>query len=198
MLGMKTGLIGRLMLTLAIGAIAVTAAMGQAASPGAVTCPVGGYPLVSCPVMTDAVIAEVVRIRMAGLFDSPGSQVSIAVTNGVVVLTGQVEDEARKDAAGMIASSVRGVVSVRNDLTISPMGDQDLVILGRVLDTFRRYPLNTQQVRVSVVDGVVKLQGMVPDEYTRSMLEWIAYFVPGVTAVHNNLLVRFSGGAGGI
>jgi osmotically-inducible protein OsmY len=53
-----------------------------------------------------------------------GSAIEVAAEGGVVTLTGRVETDEIKDAAGEVARKQPGVLSVINELRVSP-GDRD-------------------------------------------------------------------------
>lgn len=167
------------------------AAPGQAQppQPEQASCSIGGFPNVSCPVMTDAVIAQVAKSRVASIIRSSWAM-QICVTNGVVSLTGTVPTQAQRDTAGIMAGTIRGVRGVSNNLRVAPPSGSDFTIMTAVMRAFGHNTYNTHQVHVAVADGVVTLTGVVTDEETRDMVILIPYQVPGVRSVLNQLTVR--------
>lgn len=66
-------------------------------------------------------IEDLVRVRLAGNRDTGGAgAIKVAVKNGVVTLTGNVDSERVKSAAEKQAKKVKGVKSVTNQLSIAP------------------------------------------------------------------------------
>ncbi|MBC8987767.1 BON domain-containing protein [Pedobacter sp. N36a] len=82
----------------------------------------------------------------------------VAVDKGVVTITGQVTDEASKDALGKAAAAVPGVKSVVNNLTIEVAKVEvtaDTPLALAVKDATKDFPT----VAATVNDGVVTLKG---------------------------------------
>ncbi len=177
------------LLTIAVGAFAAVPALAQY-NPPVEPCPVGGHSVISCPVINDQVILDSVRIRLAGIVTIPENCVSVGVANGVVTLTGQVDSEARRDIAVLLASSVRGVRGVNNQLVVSPTTLQDHDLLVAVSKAVRKAPINPRFININVSKGVVRLTGMVDNEYDRDQAGAFAAGVPGVVEVQNNLVIR--------
>ena len=89
--------------------------------------------------------------------------------------------------------SVRGVRQVVNRLTISPQTIEDLRLTIAVKEAIGRAPINPRHIKVFVTNGVVQLTGMVDDSVDAADAEAAAWGVPGVTAVQNNLTIRWIG-----
>lgn len=150
-------------------------------------CPIGGYPITSCPVTTDSVMQGIINTRLATIVPPDINQISVNVINGVVTLRGQVNSQADVDMATVIASSVRGVCCVTNLLTVSLGSQRDTAILAQVRDAISRQPYNVSQVEVEVSEGVARLRGVVDSDYEASQLGMVAGSVEGVVSVQNNL-----------
>lgn len=180
----------RVALWLAAASLAVTIPAAGQVTPALPGCPIGGYPTVSCPVMTDQVISEAVRTRLAGTASRPGTGVGVSVKNGVVTLTGIVDDQTRRELAGLLAASVPGVTRVDNQLVLLPAAERDAALAERVRDALSRAPIDLQQVNVDVSEGVVRLTGLVNSDYAREEAWMIAWGVPGVEAVQNNIITQ--------
>lgn len=170
--------------------LAVAILPGQAEAntvPG--TCPIGGYAAAACPVADDAVIARAVVSRLAGLYPREDA-IQVRVADGVVYLTGYVTNRAQADSAGILASSVRGVRSVCNNLLVRQPAGSDMAIMRAVKEALNRTTYNVHLVRIMVQDGVVTLTGMVDDIETRVIVAGIPNGIPGVTKVIDLLTVR--------
>ncbi len=170
-------------------ALVVTGSISQAIAQPGRSCPVGGYAITACPVISDEVIRDRIASRLAGSVASSANAVSVEVCNGVVTLRGQVESEAKRDLACFLVACVPGVVGLNNYLTINPRNAEDLALMGRIKEALRRQPVDTSQVRVEVSDGVAQLSGMVRTEDASERAAATALGVPGVTAVYNNITV---------
>jgi osmotically-inducible protein OsmY len=72
------------------------------------------------PPVTDDVIVDQVRVRLADDADIGGQPIQVDAHNGVVVLTGKVTNEKFKARAEKLAKKVKGVASVDDKLVVSP------------------------------------------------------------------------------
>jgi len=84
------------------------------------------------------------------------------VKDGVVTLSGQVNDEAAKASAETLVKGVKGVRSVTNNLTVAPPPapveiTADDPLKGSVDNTIKDYP----GVVATVKDGVITLTGQI-------------------------------------
>ena len=70
--------------------------------------------------VTDDVIVDQVRVKIADDSDIGGQPIQVDAHQGVVVLTGKVSSEKLKIKAEKIAKKVKGVSSVDNKLVIGP------------------------------------------------------------------------------
>lgn len=68
----------------------------------------------------DAKITTVVKSKYLADDTLKGLEISVDTEQGVVTLTGKVQNDSAKDLANQIASGVEGVVSVNNQLTVGP------------------------------------------------------------------------------
>lgn len=68
----------------------------------------------------DAKITTVVKSKYLADDTLKGLEISVDTEQGVVTLTGKVQNDSAKELATQIASGVEGVVSVNNQLTVGP------------------------------------------------------------------------------
>ncbi|MHB9038413.1 MAG: BON domain-containing protein [Armatimonadota bacterium] len=176
-----------IMLTLAIALLGASPIFAQGAGN---PCPVGGVPTVACPVINDEVIQATVLSRLGGLVPNPGSYICVRSYQGTVFLTGHVFNDRQRSVATVLASSVRGVVMVKNQLCVSPMGDEDMRIAAAISNRFSHWTFESNTIMVDVNEGVVRLSGYVQSEWAMDMAPLVAAGVPGVTAVYNDLIIR--------
>jgi osmotically-inducible protein OsmY len=74
--------------------------------------------------LSDDAIVDQVRIKLASDADVKGGALGVDCKNGIVTITGQVENSHVRDKATKLAKKVRGVKSVVNNLTL---GDKPIV-----------------------------------------------------------------------
>jgi len=67
---------------------------------------------------SDDRIYDEVRRRLANDADVKGAALDVTVTNGAVILRGQVRTEKAREKAAAIAKKVKGVTMVDNKLTL--------------------------------------------------------------------------------
>ena len=115
----------------------------------------------------------------------------VTVRNGVVTLTGTVNDLQARNAAEADARNVNGVRFVNNYLKVRPtVARSDLAIAGDVGDALRRNAaVDAAEVMVSVRSGVVTLSGTVDSRFERQEALDATARVAGVVGVINNLVL---------
>ena len=68
--------------------------------------------------VTDDAISDFVRLRLASDPDIKGGALQVDVKNGVVTLSGTVDNQRLKDKSSKVAKKVKGVKQVVNNITI--------------------------------------------------------------------------------
>jgi osmotically-inducible protein OsmY len=120
----------------------------------------------------------------------------VKVDNGVVTLSGVVDNLEARRAAERDARNTVGVALVRNHLRVRPTSAlSDEEITQRVQRAFHRDPVVDRfEVGVATFDREVSLSGAVDSWLERRHVEDVAARVPGVVEVQNNLRVRSDAG----
>jgi hyperosmotically inducible protein len=77
-------------------------------------------PLLAQKKVSDDMIVDQVRVRIADDAEVGGQRIDVDAHQGVVILKGKVRDEKQKSKAEKLAKKVKGVTSVNNQLVISP------------------------------------------------------------------------------
>ncbi len=145
------------------------------------------------PVKTDGSIEVAVKDSL--LYDPRvlSFNPEIEVTNGVVTLTGVVNNLKAKRAAEQDARNTVGVWRVKNHLKIrSEVQPDDSTITANIRKAFIRDPyLDRYEIGVSSIDGMVYLDGTVDSYFEKGHAEDLASVIKGVTGVNNNITVSF-------
>lgn len=144
------------------------------------------------PAINDTAITAKVRAKLNGTDRLNDANINIQTTNGVVTLTGKVEDVQAKDQASQLAQRVDGVKSVDNQLDVStgPLQQGERVASDSWITTKVKSKLvadNAQQgvkVNVSTENGVVTLKGTLPNEHDVQHVTSLARQVDGVKEVN--------------
>ena len=123
-----------------------------------------------------------------------------------VTLTGNVPTEDDKRVAEEIARGTKGVANVVNNLEVAPKTQAanpekqyvpDLEIKAAVLQSILNNPnLKTQQIKVDVYNGEVKLTGSVQTSTQKADAESAARAITNVRDVDSNALAVTNSGAG--
>lgn len=121
------------------------------------------------------------------------TEVGVEVDRGVVTLTGTVSSYAKKLAAQEAAHRVSGVLDVANDVRVKipgSLGRTDTEIAQAVRRTLEWDALvPNEQIRSTVADGWVTLEGSVEYLREREDAERAVRYLLGVKGVHNKLVV---------
>lgn len=115
----------------------------------------------------------------------------VSVDNGVVTLTGTLDNIEEKCLSGLIAWWVPGVVDVENQIKVEPTMDlADDALLDVIRQVFEKDVLvNPDTIGVTVQNGTVTLLGSVGSEEERMAAEHDVYYIYGVQDVVNRLSV---------
>lgn len=114
------------------------------------------------------------------------AQIGVAVKNGIVTLSGQVDAYSKKILAEKTTKKVAGVKAIAEDIQvgISPAYKKsDTEIAEAVVNALKWHTMiPDEKIKISVEDGNVKMEGEVEWEYQRNQAK---------TAVENLIGVRF-------
>lgn len=112
-------------------------------------------------------------------------------SNGIVELSGKVDNALSKSRAGRVAEVVRGVRAVSNRIEVAPIARPDSD-LERDIKSALKYGADTADmvIKVKVSGGVADLSGTVPSSQARQLAERVALGVRGVRSLNNGLDVK--------
>ncbi|HTF18725.1 MAG TPA: BON domain-containing protein [Chryseolinea sp.] len=122
------------------------------------------------------------------------SVVSAAVNDGVVTLTGEVEEDALKSSAETLVAAVKGVKSVNNSLTVKPKGPTpeelaktaDEALITQVNTNFATYKV--EGITATVQDSVVTLTGDIKRSNLQNAMK--AAMESGAKKVENKMTIK--------
>jgi len=143
---------------------------------------------ISDPAITDAVEDEFFFDRAV-----PFNDLDVSSNEGIVTLTGDVDNILAKERAVRLAETVKGVRSVINRITVQPPEKRsDEEIQKDVKTALLRDPATESfEVNVHVEDGEVTLGGTVGSWQERELAAVVAKGVRGVTALNNYVKVDY-------
>ena len=126
-----------------------------------------------------------------------GINTQVFVTDGIVTLRGEAQNQAQKDLAEEYAKDVKGVKNVKNEMTLAKipeptMGEKidDASITAQVKTALLfHHSTSAFKTGVETNDGVVTLSGKATSGAGKDMAAKVANDVNGVTRVVNNMTI---------
>ena len=119
----------------------------------------------------------------------PSDHVNVKVQDGVVTLSGQVEWGYQKDIAEEEVCYLKGVVYVRNQITVKPKV-KPLYVKAKIKSAFERNTmLDPRRITVKTIGSKVILSGIARSWIERAEAQWAAWAAPGVSEVDNNIII---------
>jgi osmotically-inducible protein OsmY len=122
------------------------------------------------------------------------SEIGVAVKNGIVTLSGQVDALAKKLAAEKAAKKIAGVKAIAEDIQIgvSPAFDKtDTEIAEAVLNALKWHSaVQEEKIKIKVEKGNVRLEGEVEWEFQRLNAENAIENLAGVRSVLNLIEIK--------
>jgi osmotically-inducible protein OsmY len=117
-------------------------------------------------------------------------EIGVAAEDGVVTLTGTVDNAGNKFAAERAAKRVGGVRSVANDLRVRAVNERtDTDIARDAAHRLRNSVAVPATVQAVVSDGYVTLDGTVTWMHQRAAAETAVKYLRGVKAVENTIRI---------
>lgn len=141
--------------------------------------------------MTDKNITLAVETRLKNAEDVPAHLIDAETREGVLILSGSVDNILAKQRATQVAEEVKGVRYVINNIEVTPPRREDDVLRKQI-----RHALASDaatefyEFDVSVNDGIVTLSGAVDSMQERWLAERVAKGIKGVQEVYNQVVVE--------
>ena len=144
--------------------------------------------------ITDSELQEDVLRELAWDPTVDAAHVGVVVKNGVVTLSGHVSSYAEKWAAEEAAKRVYGVRAVANELDVKLPGSSQRTDEDIAADAVSALKSNVSvpddQVKVTVSEGWVTLEGEVQWQYQKEAAENAVRYLQGVRGVTNLIRVK--------
>lgn len=143
---------------------------------------------------SDAILKRDVEAELAWDPAVKSTQIGVAVKDGVVTLTGHIGTYAEKDAAGRALRRVGGVkaIALELDVRLSPQhrrSDTDIATAVEQALTWNTL-VPAEQIRVTVDQGWVTLQGEVEWDYQRRSVDKAIRPLMGVVGISNEVAIK--------
>lgn len=122
------------------------------------------------------------------------SEIGVAVKNGIVTLSGQIDTYSKKLSAEKAAKKVAGVKAIAEDIQIgvSPAYNKtDAEIAEAVLNALKWHTsVQEEKIKIKVENGNVTLEGEVEWEYQRINAKTAIENLTGVRSVFNLISIK--------
>ncbi len=165
-------------------AVKRVAGVAAVANDLAVRWPLGGGRPTDPELARDALAALKIELPLAW------ERIRPIVKEGHVGLEGTVDWHYERERAEAAVRRVRGVLSVRNSISLKPR-TAPAEIQGKIAEAFRRNALiDAHNITIDARGGDITLRGEVRSWAERDEAQQAAWAAPGVAAVHNEITVR--------
>lgn len=136
--------------------------------------------------ITNAVIDELMITR--GI---DADLLTVETNDGIVTISGTTDNLLTKDRTTSVASTIKGVRSVVNEINV--VSDRlDAAVASDIVDALLSDPAtDTWEIESSVDDGVVTLTGTVDSWQEKELVAKVVKGVDGVTGINNNVDINY-------
>ena len=132
------------------------------------------------------------ELRWEPSLNSP--EIAVAVKNGIVTLSGQVDSYFKKLTAEQAVKRVAGVKAIAEDIQVRVLPvpcKSDTEIAAAVLNALKWHSaIQEDKIKVKVENGNVKLEGEVDWEYERVSAKTSVENLTGVRSVYNFITIK--------
>jgi len=142
---------------------------------------------------TDNDIRQDVEAELRWTPDVDDKDIAAKVNNGAVTLTGFAKSYMEKYHAEIAVRRVKGVAAVANDISVrSATGaPTDPEIARAAIEVLKSaLPLSWEQIKPTINQGHVALEGTVEWHYQREHAESVVRHLNGVVSVRNSIKIR--------
>jgi osmotically-inducible protein OsmY len=141
--------------------------------------------------LTDMSIMDAVEDELFMDIAVPAYRIDVIAIDGIVTLSGSVDNILAKERAVRISRIVKGVRAVVNKIEVAPsILRTDGKIREDVVDSLLADPAtDSYEIRVKVEDNIVTLSGTVDSWQEKNLCETVAKGVRGVKGVNNEILI---------
>jgi osmotically-inducible protein OsmY len=142
--------------------------------------------------ITDNEITNAVERQLVINANTPSQLIDVETLNGIVTLSGQVNNMLEKDQVVKVAQMVKGVRAVVDKMEVNTPVRNDYSIEREIRNDLLNDPATESwEVIADVSDGIVTLSGTVDSWQERKLSEFIAKNVRGVKDIKNNIDIDY-------
>ncbi|MGC9343110.1 MAG: BON domain-containing protein, partial [Bacteroidales bacterium] len=123
---------------------------------------------------------------------TPSYLIDVSTYEGIVTLSGSVDNLLARDRATAIAGSVKGVRGVVNNIEVNTEFIADQALEKDVNEALLHDPAtDSYEIGVDVVNGVATLTGTVDSYQEKQLTEFVTKGVKGLTGIKNEIDVSY-------
>ncbi len=142
--------------------------------------------------LTDADISRAVEDELMLNTTTPSYMIDVTTYDGIVTLSGSVDNLLAKDRAAQIAKAVKGVRGVVNKIEIDTPVISDEKLEKEVNDALLNDPAtDSYEISVEVDNGIANLRGIVDSYQEKQLSEFVTKGVEGLLGVENQIDVEY-------
>ena len=139
----------------------------------------------------DPQIAEAVRNALTWHSGVNEDLIDIKVDDGWVYLEGVAHWDYERKAAERAVENIKGVKGIINNVKVKPITTDARIVKREIAAAFHRSAtIDSSNIVVNVEDTIVELSGKVSSWPERKLAEEVAFSMPGITEVRNNLEIH--------
>lgn len=140
--------------------------------------------------IADTDIVQAIETEMITDGAVPGHAIYVTSDEGIVTLTGSVDNALARERALRIARTTRGAKAVINRIVVAPVLRSDGQIRSDVIRALSADPATESwEIRTKVNNGTVTLEGTVDSWAEKRLAKQVAAGVRGVREIRNDLVV---------
>jgi osmotically-inducible protein OsmY len=141
--------------------------------------------------LADSEITETIKGEFLVARGVPSDAIEVETNEGIVTLSGSVNNILAKDRAQRITEMIKGVRSVVNTINVAPSGQSDAEIAGDISAALAADPATESwEINSTVNNGIVTLTGSVDSWQEKQLVAKVVKGVRGVTGLENNISVN--------
>ena len=143
--------------------------------------------------LTDAEITEAVEFEFVSQQGVPADKIDVFTTDGIVKLTGEVNNILAKDRATSIAQMIKGVRGVVNEVKVINKRFDDDSLQSKIENAIQQDPVTeSSEFQIAVKNGKVTVKGNVDSWQEKKLATLVIKGVSGVTEVDNRITFDFT------
>lgn len=142
--------------------------------------------------ITDREITNAVEHQLVLNASTPSQLIDVKTSDGIVTLSGAVNNLLEKDQVVKVAQMVKGVRGVVDKMNVDTPARNDYSIEREIREDLLNDPATESwEVIVDVNDGIVTLSGTVDSWQERKLPEFVVKNVRGVKGIKNNMDIEY-------